>query len=82
MTNDVAKRLRVNEHGARLNVFKREVRHERINVSVKDQADNFAFFVNRRTAGVAADNIVGRNEVKERFFRRPIFRFRVTPRLR
>ena len=41
-----------------------EVQHQRLDVAVEDQPDDFALLVDHRRPGVAADDVVGRDEVQ------------------
>jgi hypothetical protein len=47
----------VDAHGARLFVGENAIEHERLNVAVENDADEFVRFVHHRAADVAADDV-------------------------
>ena len=67
----------VHAQGAGLFVVVAEIGGERLDVAVEDDADELSFLVHDRAAGVAADDVVGADEIERHveieggFFRDP-----------
>src|SRR5205085_12594660 len=66
LAHDFEHAARVNRDGAVDRLVVDEVADERLDVAVKDEAHKFALLVDRRRAGVTADDVVGRDEVERR----------------
>jgi hypothetical protein len=60
---------RIDRDGSRLFVGVNAIEHERLNIAVENDADEFVHFVHDRAAAVAADDVGVRDKV--------IFRFRI-----
>src|SRR5262249_35193240 len=56
--------LRVDRQGSRLRFGIREVEHQRLNVTVEDEADNLTVAVDDGAAAVAADDVGRADEVE------------------
>ena len=54
----------IDRYGARLCVGVNAIEHERLNVAVKNNADEFVCFVHHRAAAVAADDVGVGNEIE------------------
>src|SRR5207245_10334930 len=54
----------INGHGARLRIGVNTIQHERLNVAVENDADEFVCLVHYRAAAVAADDIRVGNEIE------------------
>src|SRR5581483_1393595 len=59
-------RSRVNRHGAIRLAFVDEIAHQRFDIAVENQTDDFAVLFHYRRARIPADNIVGRHEIERR----------------
>src|SRR5439155_25459034 len=58
--------LRVDRYRPRLLIGVSEIEHQRLEVAVKDQADDLGFLVDDRATRIAADDVRRANEIERR----------------